>query len=99
MIMCGSRFCTGAKSRYHPIEGELLAVAWALQKTAYFTLGSEKLLLLVDHKPLIGLLNTRELGDVDPMWPRCTPSLKATKMDIFHPAYSWSNQQEPGCPL
>ena len=28
MILCGSRFCTPAESRYHPIEGELLAVAW-----------------------------------------------------------------------
>ena len=65
MIMCGSRFCTGAESRYHPIEGELLAVAWALQKTSYYTLGSDNLLVLVDHKPLLGLLSTRELGDIE----------------------------------
>ena len=64
VISCGSRFCSAAEARYHPIEGELLAVAWALEKTGYFTLGSEKLLLLVDHKPLIGLLTTRELGDI-----------------------------------
>ena len=50
---------------YHPIEGELLGVTWALEKLAYYTLGSEKLLILVDHKPLIGLLSTRNLGDID----------------------------------
>ena len=48
-----------------PIEGELLVVTWGLQRTSYYTLGSDKLLLLVEHKPLIGLLMTRELGNVD----------------------------------
>ena len=32
LITCGSRFCTAAESRYHPIEGELLGLAWSLQK-------------------------------------------------------------------
>ena len=58
VISCGSRFCTAVEQRYHPIEGELLAVTWALQKTSYYTLGCEKLLILVDHKPLLGLLKS-----------------------------------------
>ena len=65
MILCGSRFCTPAESRYHPIEGELLGVTWALEKTGYYTLGCQKLLVLVDHKPLIGLLTKRELGVIE----------------------------------
>lgn len=65
IITCGSRFFTAAEERYHPIEGELLTVAWALQKTSYFILGCQKLLILVDHKPLIGLLTTRELGSIE----------------------------------
>ena len=65
LITCGSRFCTAAESRYHPIEGKLLGVTYALEKTAYYTLGSEKLLLLVDHKPLLGLLSTRNIGDIE----------------------------------
>ena len=65
MILCGSRYCTPAESRYHPIEGELLGVAWSLEKTRLYTLGCEKLLILVDHKPLLGLLTRRELGDID----------------------------------
>ena len=36
-----------------------------------YTLGCEKLLVLVDHKPLIGLLTNRELGDIDN--PRLIP--------------------------
>ena len=65
MILCGSRYCTPAESRYHPIEGELLAVVWALEKTKQYTLGCERLMVLVDHKPLLGLLTKRELGDID----------------------------------
>ena len=65
MILCGSRYCTGAESRYHPIEGELLAVAWGLEKNGYYTLGSDKLLILVDHKPLLGLLTNRDIGDIE----------------------------------
>ena len=65
MITCGSRFCTPAETRFHPIEGELLGVTWALKKTSYYTLGSEKLLILVNHKPLIGLLSSRNLGEIE----------------------------------
>ena len=65
MITCGLRFCTAAETRYHPIEGELLRVTWALEKTAYYTLGSDKLLVLVDHKPLLGLLTTWILGEIE----------------------------------
>ena len=65
LITCGSRFCTAAESRYHPIEGELLGITYTLEKTAYYTLGSEKLLLLVDHKPLLGLLSTRDIGEIE----------------------------------
>ena len=65
LINCGSRFCTAAEAKYHPIEGELLGLAWGLQKTAYYTLVCEKLIALVDHKPLIGLLTTRNLGEIE----------------------------------
>ena len=44
-----SRFCTAAEAKYHPIEGELLGVTWALEKTSYYTLGCDQLLVLVDH--------------------------------------------------
>lgn len=65
MITCGSRFCTPTETKYHPIEGELLGVTWALEKSTYYTLGSDKLLILVDYKPLIGLLTTHNLGEIE----------------------------------
>ena len=65
LIACGSRFCTAAEQNYHPIECKLLAVTWALQKTAFYTLGSEELLILVNHKPLLGLLKSRNIGEIE----------------------------------
>ena len=64
VICVGSRFCTPAKAQYHPIEGELLGVAWAFQKMSYYTLGCQDLFVLFDHKPLIGLLENHELGNI-----------------------------------
>ena len=65
MVLAGSRFTTGAESRYAPVEGEALAVAWALHKTRHFTLGNKKLTVAVDHKPLLKILGDRELADID----------------------------------
>ena len=38
IVFAGSRFTTGAESRYHPVEGEALSDAWGLHKTRYFTI-------------------------------------------------------------
>ena len=87
LITCGSRFCTAAETRYHPIEGELLGVTWTLEKTSYYTLGSEKLLVLVDHKPLLGLLTTRNLGDIEnPRLLHLAERLLRWKFNIEHVA-------------
>ena len=65
MVLAGSRFCTGAESRYAPVEGECLAAAWALAKTKYFTLGAPSLYLAVDHKPLLKILGDKDLQDIE----------------------------------
>ena len=62
--MVGSRFTTGAESRYAPIEGEALAVADALEKTRFFVLGCTNLTIVVDHKPLLKVLGDRSLADM-----------------------------------
>ena len=53
--MVGSRFTSGAESRYAPIEGEALAVVDALRKARHFTLGCTDLIVAVDHKPLLSV--------------------------------------------
>ena len=60
----GSRFCSPAESRYAPIEGESLAVAWSLEKAKYFVLGHPDLIVAVDHQPLLKLLGDRAMEDI-----------------------------------
>ena len=61
----GSRFLHDAEtSRYAPIEGEALAVAYALHQCRYFVLGCPDLVIATDHKPLTSVLNERSLSDI-----------------------------------
>jgi hypothetical protein len=64
-VYVGSRFCTGAESRYSPICGEAAAAAWAAEKCRFFLLGLPSFFLCLDHKPLIKIFSpTTELGDI-----------------------------------
>ena len=64
LILAGSRFTKGAEQRYAPVEGEALAVEWALESTKHYTLGNHKLLVATDHKPLLKILGDRRLEDI-----------------------------------
>ena len=65
VVLAGSRFLRDAETRYAPIEGEALAVAWALEDSRHFTLGCDKLVVVTDHKPLVKILGDRLLGEID----------------------------------
>ena len=64
ITLVGSRFTSGAESRYAPIEGEALAVVDALDKARHFTLGCTDLIVAVDHKPLLKTFGDRCLDDI-----------------------------------
>ena len=64
LVFAGSRFTSGAESRYSPVEGEALGVAWALEKSKHFTLGCPNLWVAVDHQPLLKVLGDRHLEDI-----------------------------------
>ena len=64
LIFAGSRFTTDAESRYAPIEGEALAVSYALDKCRMFVLGCANLLVATDHKPLVAILGDTSLDKV-----------------------------------
>ena len=64
-VFATSKFNTPAVSKYHPIEGEAFAAAWALERCRIFTLGHPNLTLAVDHRPLIAILGTDyDLGEL-----------------------------------
>ena len=64
LALCGSRHLTPAEQRYAAVEGEALAIAWALQKARLFLLGCQNLEIITDHRPLVKLFSDRELKDV-----------------------------------
>ena len=64
VTLVGSRFTSGAESRYAPVEGEALAVVDALDKARHFTLGCDNLIIAVDHKPLLKVFGDRSLNDI-----------------------------------
>ena len=63
-LLAGSRFLMTAEKRYAPIEGEVLAIAWGLEQTKYFTLGCSNLLVATDHKPLTKIFGDRTLEEI-----------------------------------
>ena len=64
LVLAGSRFTKPAESRYHPVEGEALAVAYALHKTRYYIQGCKQLIVATDHRPLLKIFGDRNLEDI-----------------------------------
>lgn len=64
LVFAGSRFTKDSESRYAPIEGEALAVVFGLQRCRMFVMGAPNLILAVDHKPLVKILNDRALDTI-----------------------------------
>ena len=65
ITLAGSRFLHKAERNYWPVEGEALAVAWALEDTKFFTLGCSNLHIQTDHRPLVKLLGDKTLDEID----------------------------------
>jgi len=64
ITLAGSRFLRSAETRYAPVEGEALAIAWSLEQTRYFTQGCDRLIVVTDHKPLLKLFGDRTLDEI-----------------------------------
>ena len=85
VVLAGSRFTKGPETRYAPVEGEALAVAWSLEATKHYTLGNPKLLVATDHKPLLKVLGDRKLEDIDnPRLLKLKEKTLRWKFDIIH---------------
>ena len=65
LIQCRSRFLTDTESRYAMVELELLAATWAMKKCRIQLLGLSHFELVVDHKPLVTILDRHRLDDID----------------------------------
>ena len=65
LVQAGSRFLSDAESRYAIIELEMLAVSWAVSKCRLFLAGLPHFQVVTDHHPLIPILNTHRLDEVE----------------------------------
>ena len=85
VTLVGSRFTHPAEFRYAPIEGEALAVADALERTRYFVLGCDDLIVVVDHQPLLKVLGDRKLEDIkNPRLPNLKEKTLPSKFKLRH---------------
>ena len=63
LLQCSSRSTSEAETRYSATEIELLAVVWACKKASPFLFGND-FEVVVDHRPLIPILNSKTLGEL-----------------------------------
>lgn len=64
-VTYASRSMTETERRYAQIEKEALAATWAYEKFTDYLLG-QRFLIESDHKPLISILNTKQLDNLPP---------------------------------
>ena len=64
LVFCNSRHLTEAEKNYAPIEGEALAVTWALKKARMFLLGCHKFHIVVDHQPSVKIFGNKCMNDI-----------------------------------
>ena len=85
ILQCGSRPVTPAESRYSATEVELLAVVWAVHKAHLYLAGAD-FELVVDHRPLIPILNSKSLDELPS--PRLL-HLKETELALYQLTAVW----------
>ena len=65
LTQAGSQFLSDAEGRYAIIELELLAICWAIVKCHTFLAGLQHFQVIMDHNPLIPILNNHRLDEIE----------------------------------
>ena len=60
LVFAGSRFTQNGEPDFAPTEGEALSLSWSLNHAKNFVLGCRDLIVVTDHKPLLGIFNDRD---------------------------------------
>ena len=88
LVQCGSRFLTDVESRYAVVELELAAVLWACKKCHVYLAGMPHFDVVVDHRPLVAILNHKQLNAID------NPRLQRMREKLS--AYSFTTSWQKG---
>ena len=88
LVQCGSRFLTDTESRYAVVELELAAVLWACKKCHVYLAGMPHFDVVVDHRPLVAILNHKQLNAID------NPRLQRMREKLS--AYSFTTSWQKG---
>ena len=94
LVQAGSRFLSDAETRYAVIELEMLAVCWAITKCRLFLAGLQHFTVYTDHNPLIPILNTRRLDEIE------NPRLQRLKSRLmgYHFTTQWTKGSSHSAP-
>jgi transposase InsO family protein len=65
LIDANSRFISDTEARYAMVELELLGVKWAMKKCHNYLFGLKHFDLIVDHQPLVSILDKQTLDCID----------------------------------
>ncbi|XP_068228046.1 uncharacterized protein [Palaemon carinicauda] len=65
LTQCGSRFLSDVETRYSVIELEMTAVLWSIKKCHTYLAGLPHFDVVIDHRPLIPILNSKSLGEIE----------------------------------
>ena len=88
LIQAYSCLLSEAETRYTVIELEILAVSWAVMKCRLFLAGLQHFDIIIDHNPLISILNTYRLDEIK------NPRLQCLKTRIM--GYNFTAQWKRG---
>ena len=89
-VTCGSRYLTPAEKNWYPIENEMLAVTWGCRKMNMYLQGLPHFLVETDHKPLIPILNTKQLTEM-------SPRIQEMRMKLLR--YTFTADHVPGAKM
>ena len=96
LVLTGSCFTSECESRYSPTEGEALAVTWALENARLFVLGCNNLIIVTDHKPLLGIFKDWQLSTIQkPRLQSLKQKTLAYKFTIYHCPGKWHRGPDP----